>query len=53
MGVLLVAVVDVLSLATATVDNVVIDVVLINGIDTICDATAVVNSFIDCVDAGA
>jgi len=53
VGVLLVAVVDVLSLATATVDNVVIDVVLINGIDTICDATAVVNSFIDCVDAGA
>jgi len=52
VGVLLVAVVDVLSLATATVDDVVIDVVF-NGIDTICGATAVVDSFVDCVDAGA
>jgi hypothetical protein len=52
VGVFFVAVVNVLRLATSTDDDVVVNFILINGIDAICAATAAVDSFIDCVDAG-
>ena len=47
MGVLLVVVVDELELATAAVDDDVVDFLLFNGIGAVCAATAANDSVVD------